>query len=93
MTNVLSMLSSPSHSISLSAHTSLLLTPRHPHTSHLELHVQVTLRVREHAHRRLGLPQLVVDVDERLDGGAGAGGKLHLLQAERAFCEFVKQAV
>ncbi len=39
------------------------------------------LRVREHADSGLRLPQLVVDVDERLDRGRGRRLELQLLRA------------
>mmetsp|Transcript_15971 Transcript_15971/g.50171 ORF Transcript_15971/g.50171 Transcript_15971/m.50171 type:complete len:493 (-) Transcript_15971:147-1625(-) len=54
----------------------------------LELHLELLLRVREHAHRRLGLPQLVVDGDECLHRRVGGRKELHLLVVQR-LCEGV----
>mmetsp|Transcript_13522 Transcript_13522/g.28910 ORF Transcript_13522/g.28910 Transcript_13522/m.28910 type:complete len:234 (-) Transcript_13522:500-1201(-) len=48
-----------------------------------ELHVEVLLSVRQHTHRCLGLAQLVVDVDEGLNGGLRAGLELQLLVVQR----------
>mmetsp|Transcript_40692 Transcript_40692/g.104165 ORF Transcript_40692/g.104165 Transcript_40692/m.104165 type:complete len:708 (-) Transcript_40692:575-2698(-) len=49
----------------------------------LELHVQVLLRVLEHADRGLRLAQVVVDGDERLDGAVRVALELHLLVVQR----------
>lgn len=56
--------------------------PQNPRTPPTPPKQRAHLRVGQHPHRRLRLPELVVDVDERLNGSGGGGGELHLLVVE-----------